>query len=176
MKAQPEASADSIREARPSRERGARPDRELVARQERATTREPAAVQGNVASDTAPPTFPAPAAPVAMAPTASDVALPAVPVEAEQARITESGDLSSSKKAEASSGAAVQSRRSDENLQKQKADGASAQPEDWLQRIDDLLRNGEETDARQQLLFFRKQFPHFPLPPRLQALLPPDQR
>jgi hypothetical protein len=38
-----------------------------------------------------------------------------------------------------------------------------------------LLRDGKEADAREQLLGFRKQFPQYPLPERLQALLPPDQ-
>ena len=164
MKAQPKASADSQREARPSRERSARPDREPRARDEVATVRENAA-QENAASGGS---VPAPAAP--------GVTAPAEPAEQERSKIAEPRDFSSSKKAEALSGAASRSRRSDEALRKQDAAAVPAQPQDWLQRIDDLLRNGKDADAREQLLGFRKQFPHYPLPQRLQALLPPDQR
>ena len=49
-------------------------------------------------------------------------------------------------------------------------------PQDWLRSIDDLLRDGKDAAAREQLIGFRKKFPQFPLPERLQALLPPDQR
>ena len=165
MKAQPRASADSQPEARPSRERSARPDREPRARDEVATVRENAA-QENAASGGS---VPAPAAP--------GVTAPAEPAEQERSKIAEPGDFSSSKKkAEALSGAAPRSRRSDDALRKQDAAAAPAQPQDWLQRIDDLLRNGKDADAREQLLGFRKQFPHYPLPQRLQALLPLDQR
>ena len=175
MKAQPKASVDSLREARPSRERSARPDREPATAAEGATTRENA-VQENMASGTSAPPVPVPAAPVAMAPSAAGVTAPAEPVERERARIAESGDFSSSKKAEVLSNAAPQSRRSDEASPKQKAEVAPAQPEDWLRRIEDLLRIGADADAREQLLRFRKQFPQYPLPQRLRALLPADQR
>ena len=167
MKAQSKASADSLREARPSRERSARPDRGPLARDEAATAREYAA-QENAVSSASPSTVPAPGAPA--------VAGLATPVEGERRQTAESGDFPSSKKAEALSGAAPRSARSDEALRKQDAAAAPVQPEDWLRRIDDLLRTGEEAGAREQLLVFRKQFPHYPLPQRLQALLPPDQR
>ena len=102
--------------------------------------------------------------------------LPVTAHKLDQTRVAESGGSSSSKKAEVLSDAAPQSRRSDEASRKEKAATASAQPEDWLRRIDDLLRNGQDADAREQLMLFRKQFPHYLLPQRLQALLPSGQR
>jgi len=147
MKAKPKADVDSHREARPSRERSTRPDRE------------PLALEGGVAAqDNAAPAVVAQPVPE---PAAPGVAARAKPVEQEQARIAESSDLSTSKKAEAF----------------RKQDGAApVQPEDWIRSIDDLLRDGRQADAREKLLGFRRQFPHYPLPQRLQALLPPDQR
>ena len=167
MKAQPKASADFRREARPSRERSPRPDREPLARDEVATARDYAAPE-NAVSSASPSTLPAPGAPA--------VAGLARPVEEGRIQTAESGDFSSSKKAEALSGAAPRSARSDEALRKQDTAAAPVQPEDWLRRIDDLLRTGEEARAHEQLLVFRKQFPHYPLAQRLQALLPADQR
>ncbi len=161
MKAQPKARADSHREDRPSRERSARPDREPVARDEAAATQE------DTASGTAAPPASAPAAPV--------VAGPAKSAQQEQSRIAESSDFSSSKKAKALADAATQSRPSAQALRKEDAT-APAQRQDWLGKIDDLLRDGKEAEARRQLLGFRQQYPHYPLPERLQALLPPDQR
>lgn len=159
MKAQPKARADSYREDRPSRERSARPDREPVARDEAAATQE------NTASGTAAPPS-APAAPV--------VAGPAKSAEQEQSRIAESSDFSSSKKAKALADAATESRPSAQALRKDAT--APAQPQEWLGKIDDLRRDGRQAEARRQLLGFRQQYPHYPLPERLQALLPPDQR
>ena len=85
-----------------------------------------------------------------------------------------SGALSSRKKAEVLS-AIPQSRRNDESVQPQDS-VAPVKPQDWLRRIDDLLREGKDAETRAQLLDFRKQFPNYPLAQRLQALLPPDQR
>jgi hypothetical protein len=161
MKAQPKARADSHREDRPSRERSARLDREPVTRDEAAATQE------NTASGTAPPPAPASAAPVVAGRTKS--------AEQEQSRIAESSDFSSSKKAKALAEAATESRLSTQALRKEDATEA-AQPKDWLEKIDDLLREGKEAEARRQLLGFRQHYPHYPLPERLQALLPPDQR
>jgi hypothetical protein len=161
MKAQPQARANSHREDRPSRERSARPAREPGARDEAAATQE------NTASGTAAPPASAPAAPV--------VAEPAKSAEQEQSRIAESSDFSSGKKAKALADAAIESRLSAQALRKEDA-AAPPQPRDWLGKIDDLLRDGKEDEARRQLLGFRQQYPHYPLPERLQGLLPPDQR
>lgn len=161
MKAQPKARADSHREDRPSRERSTRPDREPVARDEAAATRE------TTASGTAARPASAPAAPV--------VTGPAKSAEQEQSRIAESSDSFSSKKAGEVAGAATESRLSAQTLRKEDA-AAPAQPQEWLGKIDDLLRDGKEAEARWQLLDFRHQYPHYPLPERLQALLPPDRR
>jgi hypothetical protein len=161
MKAQPKARADSHREDRPSRERSARPDREPIVRDEAAATQE------NTASGTT--------APLASAPASPAIAGPAKSAEQEQSRIAESSDFSSSKKAKEVAGAATESRPSAQALRKEDA-AASAQPRDWLGKIDDLLRDGKEAEARRQLLGFRQQYPRYPLPERLQALLPPDQR
>ena len=69
------------------------------------------------------------------------------------------------------SDAAAQSRRSDQALLKQKADNSIAQPEDWLRRIDDLLREGKKADARELVQVFQKAYPEFVLPQRFKALL-----
>jgi len=165
IKAQPKARADSRREDRPSRERSARPAREPVARDEAVATQE------NAASGTLAAPASAPAAPV--------VAGPAAPAEQEQSRIAESGDVFSREKAKAPAGAATESRPSVKALAKQDAAAAAApaaRPQDWLANIDDLLRDGKEAEARRQLVGFRKQYPDYPLPERLKALLPADQR
>ena len=163
VKAQLKAKADSHREDRPSRERSTRPDREPRARDEAASTQE------NTASGTlaAPASTPAPAAPV--------VAGPAQAAEQEQPRIAESGDFSASKKAKAVADAATESRVSAQAMRKEAAVTVD-QPPDWLGKIEDLLRDGKEAEARRQLLGFRQQYPHYPLSERLQSLLPPDQR
>jgi hypothetical protein len=163
MQAQPKARADSHREDRPSRERSARPAREQGARDEAAATQE------NTASGTAAPPAAAPAVPV--------VAAPAKSAEQEQSRIAESSDSFSGKKARegGGAGAATESRLSARALRKEDA-AAPPQPRDWLGKIDDLLRDGRQAEARRQLLDFRQQYPHYPLPERLQALLPPDPR
>ena len=163
MKAQPRVTTDSHREDRPSRERIARPDREPRARDDAVATSE------NTASGApaAPASTPAPAAPV--------VAGRVESAEEEQPRIAESGDLSTSKKAKAVADAAAESRVSAQAMRKEAA-ATPGQPQDWLGKIEDLLRDGKQTEARQQLLAFRQQYPHYSLPARLQSLLPPDQR
>jgi hypothetical protein len=162
MKAPPKARADFLREDRPSRERSARPDREPVARDEVAAVQENAAASG-ATTQSAP--APAPAAPA--------VAGQAKPAEAEQARIVESSDISSNKKDKVLADAAKESRPAVQAMRKQEA-GALAQPRAWLDEIDALLRDGKEAEARRRLAGFREQYPHYPLPERLQALLPPE--
>jgi hypothetical protein len=159
MKTQPKARADFHREDRPSRERGVRPDREPVARDEVAALQEQTASGATVQ--------PAPAAPA--------IAGLAKPREQEQSRIAESSGLPSNKKAKVLADAAQESNPSVQASRKEDV-AVPAQPQDWLGKIDDLLRDGKEAEARRQLLDFRQQYPHYPLSERLQALLPPDQR
>jgi hypothetical protein len=161
MKAQPKARADSHREDRPSRERSARPDRVPITQDEVATMHE------NAASGASAQPAPAPAAPA--------IAGAVQPAEQEQSRIAESGDVSSREKAKASADAAPASRVSAQALRKEVVAAGPVQPQDWLRKIDDLLRDGKDADAREQLLRFRKQFPAYPLSERLQALLPANQ-
>jgi hypothetical protein len=161
MKTSPVPRADFHREDRSSRERSVRPDREPV------TRGEVAAVQGNAASGATVQPAPAPA------PAAPAITEPLGPAEQEQARIAESRDLSSSKKSATVADAAPETGASVRALRKQET-AAPAQPREWLEEIDGLLRDGKQTEARRRLLDFRQQYPHYPLPDRLQALLPPE--
>ncbi len=159
LKVQPMQRADSQREARPSRERSERPGHSPLARDETA------AAQENAVSAAAAP------APSAPAPTVPYLAGTAKSDELEQSRIAESSAVRSSKKAGAMADAASESLSGPEALRK----GEAAVPaRDWLEKIDVLLRDGKEVEARRQLLVFRKEYPRHPLPERLQALLPPD--
>jgi hypothetical protein len=167
MKTQPKARADYLREDRPSRERSTRPHREPIVQEEMAAMPENAASGESVQPASAPPA-PAPAAP-AMAGRAKTV-------EQERSRIGESAEVSPSKKAKALGDAATESRVSAQTSRKEDSAPGLVQPQDWLRKIDDLLRDGKDADAREQLLGFRRQFPNYPLSERLQALLPPDQR
>lgn len=169
MKAQPKARADFDREDRPSRERSARPDREPMARDQVAAKQENAVQENAAAGASAPPV-------AAPAPAAANVAGTAKPVEQEQSRIAESSEVLPSKKARAGADAAPESRVNAQALRKEDTAEGPVQPQDWLRKIDDLLRAGKDADAREQLLGFRKQFPNYPLSQRLQALLPLDQR
>lgn len=169
MKTQPKARADFHPEDRPSRERSARPAREPVVRDE-VTEIQKNVAQEQTASGASAPQVAAPA------PTAPAIAGLAKPAEQEQSRIAESSEVSPSKKAKAAADAAPESRVSAQALRKEEAGAGPVQPQDWLRKIDDLLRDGKDADVREQLLGFRKQFPHYPLPERLQALLPRDQR
>ena len=163
MKAQPKAKADFYREARPSRERSARPDREPVARDEVAAAQAPANAASGVSVQSVPLPAPVPAAPAI--------------AEQEKAAFADSNKELPAKKAASVADAAPESRGSVQALRKQEVSAAvPVRPQDWLEKIDGLLRNGKEADAREQMLIFRKQFPQYPLPERLSALLPPDQR
>ncbi|HKB83724.1 MAG TPA: hypothetical protein VKD04_11035 [Burkholderiales bacterium] len=161
LKAQTRMQADSLREDRPSRERGSRPDREPVARDEVAVAQKNSAL-GSVAS-------PAPL------PAAADVAGSAQSTQQPQFPAADSSDISSSKKAKALADIAGESRGSAQESRKE-IDASQAQPQGWLGTIEALLRDGKEAEVRRQLLAFRHQYPHYPLPERLQALVPPDQR
>ena len=165
MKAQPRAKADFYREERPSRERTARPDREPVARDEVAAARDNK-MSGASAQSAAPPA--APAAPAS--------AVSESPVEHEKSAIAESGKVVAGQRAAASADAAIASRGAAQALRKQEQVAAAPlQPDDWLRKIDHLLRDGKEADARDQLLGFHKQFPQYPVPERMKALLTSDR-
>ena len=162
MKTQPEAGGNRPGEGRPSRERSTRPDRAPVVRDEMAAMQENAA-SGESAQPAASPASPA-------------VAGMAEPAEKERSRIEESAGVSASKKSKALADAATESRAGARALRKDDVAPGPAPPQDWLGRIDALLREGKDAEAKEQLLRFRKQFPDYPLSQRLQALLPPDQR
>ena len=165
MKAQPRAKADFYREDRPSRERTARPDRESVVRDEAAAAR------GNEMSSASAQSVAPPSAPAAPAGAASES-----PVEHEKSAIAKSDKVVAGKKAAASPDAAMASRDAVQALRKQEPIAAvPLQPDDWLRKIDHLLLDGKEADARDQWLSFHKQFPHFPVPERMKALFPPDR-
>jgi hypothetical protein len=169
LKPEPKANMGAVREARPSRERSARPDREPTARKEAGTAHD------NAVTGAPAPSIPAPAAPAVAAPMAQGVTAREKASEREQARDAEPGNIPADKKAEALTGAARPARTGDGALAKQKTDAAADQPKDWLGKIDGLLRDGKDSAAREQLVAFRRQYPDYPIPQRLQALLPLDQ-
>jgi len=177
MKPQPKVNSDLHRE-RPSRERSARPDREPMLRDEMAAAPDSAAREKAAAGAPA-PSVQAPAAAPTQAPAAPTVQAPAAAPkgdEREQSQMAESRDYSpGNKKAEESAVAAARLPQSERDEVRKQAGAAAAKPAELLRRIDDLLRVGDEGTAREQLRDFRKQFPLYPLPQRLQALLPPDQ-
>ena len=165
MKAQPRAKADFYREDRPSRERTPRPDREPMARDEVAS-----APDNKMSSASAQSVAP-PAAPAAPADAASES-----PAEQKKSAIAESDKVVAGEKATASPDAGMASRGAVQALRKQEPSAAvPLQPDEWLIKIDHLLRDGKEADARDQLLGFHKQFPQYPVPERLKALLPLDR-
>jgi hypothetical protein len=165
MKSKPRLNADTAREARPSRERSARPDREPPTREEGAIAQENT-VRDAAASGAAVAPVPAPAAPA--------VTSQAKSARQEGLQIAQSGALPSEKKADVLSG--IPQTRSNDEASRPQDSAAPAQPQDWLRRIDDLLGEGKDAEARAQLLEFRKKYPDYPLAPRLQALLPATQR
>ena len=185
MKPQSKMNSDLHRE-RPSRERSARPDREPILREEMAAAPDSAPREKAAAGAAAPPVQAPASAPVEArttapvpAPAAAPAQAPAAPLkgdEHEQSQMAQSRDYSPGKnKAEESTVAAARLPQSERDEVRKQAGADAAKPADWLRRIDDLLRVGDEGTAREQLRDFRKQFPLYPLPQRLQALLPPDQ-
>ena len=163
LKAQPKAKADFHREDRPSRERTARPDREPAVKNEVAESRD-SAISGSSTKSVSP----TPAAPAAAASES--------PVEQEKSAIAEADKVAAGKKTEGSSDVATASRGTVQAIRKQERAGAlPLQPDDWLAKIDHLLRDGKEGQARDQLLSFHKQFPQYPVPERMKAYLPPER-
>lgn len=189
MKAQSRQKVEADREARPSRERSERPDRQLLAARdeaEKAKQDVPAAASipaaGDVA-DASPPAAGAPSSPTASAPAASAAPRPPAQVgvrgfsgepemtakarEQADAGPSASGELQDKKLANASVGL----KRSESMQALRKQEEPPPAPQDWIRRIEDLLRQGKQADARDQLLAMRRQYPAYPLPEALQALL-----
>jgi hypothetical protein len=160
-----------LQRERPSRERSARPERDASSADELGPLPEKA--RGNVAvpeRDASQANAPSSAAAPAQAPAAPPA------LEQKQAQMADAR-ASSKKKDEgfAAPGSPAQSSPRAEQEARVK-DAPAARAEDWLRSIDALLAKGEDAQARTQLLDFRKQYPRYPLSPRLQALLPQDQR
>ncbi len=163
LKAQPKANGDSRREDRPTRERTARPDRQPDVRDETLP-----AAPGELARSPAPATAPA--------------ATSAAPAESHErtSALDPQREIAPQSNADMKDEAQVQRstrlrEEAAEGLAKKDAEKRSP-PQAWLGRIDDLLRTGKHDEARRQLLGFRQQYPDYPLPERLQALLPPERR
>lgn len=158
MKTQPRAKTDLSREDRPSRERTARPDRKSVTRDEVASAPDKA----QSGSPTQMPAAPASATSES-------------PVGHEKPAIAESNQVLASKKSGASADASMDSSGADRALRKQEQPAAiPLPPNDWLKKIDRLLLAGKEAEARAEMLGFHKQFPQYPVPERMRAVLPPN--
>ncbi len=145
--ARPTPRAGIDRELRPSRERTARSDREVD------TLRNSAAEQAD----------PAAAAPLVAAPAAA----PALQ-QFEAAAPSES--IAEQKSALADS---AQGKRAAAALRKEAAPSSAMPadaPEEWLKKIEDLLRNGKTAQAREQLAEFTKRYPDYRLPETLREL------
>lgn len=179
MKRKPQATerSDPQRE-RPSRERSARPDREASVADELAPA--PEQTTGDAAPEKARENM-APSLPKRAAGQAQNADSAAVPAQAppappaaleqKQAPMADSRSAGN-QKFEGFTAPGAQVQRAPREEQEARARQAPAKAEEWLRRIDALLAQGEEARARTQLLDFRKQYPHYALPPRLQVLLP----
>jgi hypothetical protein len=161
LNAQPKPRANYHREDRPSRERTERPEREPSKKQEVAALHDSA--------DSVATSQPGAAAAVPAVPEKSK------PAEQEQLRRVEPSEVPLAKRSKASSDAGAEPPAS-APMHKEDLAAGDVQPQDWLRKIEDLLRDGKNVDAREQLMGFHKQFPSYSLPPRLQELLPADQR
>ena len=174
LKRKPQATErPDLQRERPSRERSARPDREAPLADELAPPPEKA--QGDLASSTA-------KRDAGQAQTADSAAVPAqappAPTaarERKQAAMADSRNASD-EKLEGFSAPGAPAQNAPRAEQPARAKVMPAPAEEWLRRIDALLAKGAEAQARTQLLEFRKQYPSYALPPRLQALLPQEPR
>jgi hypothetical protein len=173
MKDKAGSNVASDRESRPSRDRSDRPDRQLLARA--APSPSPTNSAAAPAIQEVPATHPAqassPAAAPAPAPYAADAAVAAKPREPEQTPAIQGAAESEKKKAETSNAltgrtAAVQGPRKPDSAKR------LADAKDWMRKIEDLLTAGKQDEARDQLTTFRARYPDYPLPERMQALLP----
>lgn len=170
MKDKAGSNAASDRESRPSRDRSERPDRQLLARAAPSSSQ-----AGNAAAPaTLPAQAPSPAAAPAPAPYVADAPAAAKLQEPDQAPATEAAAEREKRKAETTDAltgriAALQGLRKQDNA-KQLADA-----QDWMHKIEELLSAGKQAEARDQLTIFRARYPDYPLPERMQALLPPQR-
>jgi hypothetical protein len=131
------------RESRPSRERSAHSDREADTRQNSA---------GEHADS--PPATPSVAAPALQQ---FEAAAPSESVAEQKSTLADS----------------VQKKRASAALRKEAAPPSAAPAdarEEWLRKIEDLLRNGKTAQAREQLAEFRKHYPDYRLPETLREL------
>lgn len=137
-------------ESRPSRERVARSDREADARQNSAVEHaDSTAALPSVAA-------PAPAPPLQQ----FEAAVPSETVTEQKSALGDS----------------VQEKRASAALRKEAAPSSAAPAdarEEWLRKIEDLLRNGKTAQAREQLAEFRKHYPDYRLPETLRELETP---
>lgn len=153
MKAKPDSRAQLQREDRPSRDRSERPGREPTLQDELAPARDNRS---------------APAVSVQSVPAA-----PAVAGSVQPAPIAESAEPIADKKAGVGADVAREFEKNTRSLRKEEG-AISVEPRAWLDRIEGLLREGKEVEARRQLIEFRRQYPQYPLADRLQGLLPPQ--
>ncbi|HVY06189.1 MAG TPA: hypothetical protein VHB46_09455 [Burkholderiales bacterium] len=190
--------SEAYREARPSRERSDRPDRQLLASsdatpkgQSKAMPQSAAPEHANGPVQSRPPAeadasaqSPASFAAVAdaVAPGAAAPAAPGIPApapssgarsfgeaaEKEQANVASLAVEAKDKKAES---AGLLSKRVATAQAVRKQDAPPPSPQEWVHRIEDLLKDGKRADARDQLLAMRRQYPAYPLTEQLQALL-----
>jgi len=146
--ARPASRPGIERESRPSRERSARSDREADTRQNSAA--------GHADSAAAAPSVAAPAPAPALQ--QFEAAAPSESVAEQKSALADS----------------AQGKRATAALRKEETAPSSATPadapEEWLKRIEDLLRNGKTAPAREQLAEFRKRYPDYRLPETLLEL------
>jgi len=147
MRRKAESRPRSERESRPSRDRSARIDRDADSRQNSAAGKMDAA-------DT-----PASVAAAVPGPALKQLEGTAPP-EAMAERNEGLAD-------------AVQEKRAAAQLRKEAAPSSARPtdaPEEWLNRIGELLRDGKTSEAREQLAGFRKRYPDYRLPEALREL------
>jgi hypothetical protein len=168
MKAEAKSRIESDRESRPSRDRSDRPDRQLLARAAPGSSQANGAAAAIQQVPASPPAQgPAAAAP---APQVAD-ALDAKVREHEQAPAPEAASERAEKKAE-SAATFTKNTGALQALRKQDKAKQVPEAEDWIHKIEDLLAAGKQAEAKDQLGALRARYPDYPLPERLQALLP----
>jgi hypothetical protein len=175
MRSQPKQKVEIYREARPSRERVERPDRQLLAARDEPAKPKPEVLSSAPAADAMAPATVVPVPPSAPATLAQQRSAPSLGVsgfssesEKEQANVGQSvAEDAPAQKAET---AGTLEKHSTAVLAFRKQDEAPP-PQEWIRKIEDLLKSGKRADARDQLLAMRRQYPAYPLTEQLQALL-----
>lgn len=169
MKPEPAAKGKMDLGARPSRDRVDRADREGEVRpgKQESVESAPAQAVSNQAAEFAPPP-PAAAAPAREAsPQESRVGEPLA--DSAAAKAVSPHDELAEKKA-----APVEESRRLRALRKEEVAGlvAPLPADEWVRRIETLVAQGREADARTQLAAFRKRYPDYRLPEALRSLEP----